>query len=290
MNTDDKIALLLAAAAAEPNVQRQIRKHLAKQGWQGAPELFARLGVQPALQRRDEILARCQKAGIDYTLLGTGSYPKALAHIPDAPLVLYYKGDISVCNLNSVAVVGSRAATPAACAMAQEFGTQIAQRDMSVVSGLAVGIDAAGHIGALQAYGITVGVLAHGLDRVHPAANAGLAQRIVDQGGALISEYEPGIKVNPRQLMYRNRIQTGLSQAVIVVQAAAKSGTMCTADYCRKHKRILATWSAPENAADPAFGGNTLLLAQSLARPVGADAPLAALLDDAQKAFSRKGE
>ena len=174
----------------------------------------------------EEHLLFLADSGINVLTLFDDDYPKSLRRIDDTPPLLYVKGNIRDEDDCAVAVVGSHQASLEGVEMATKLGRALAERGVTVVSGLALGIDTAGHRGALQGGGRTIAVLGSGLNVIHPKQNVELAECIATNG-ALISEYPLKAPVNVGQLMARNRIVTGLSGAVIIVEAALNSsGTM----------------------------------------------------------------
>lgn len=164
------------------------------------------------------------------------SYPPQLAAIADPPAQLYLRGAAAALAAPAIAIVGSRHPTPAGRATAFDFARQFATRGLVVVSGLAAGIDAAAHHGALAAGGLTVAVCGTGLDRTYPPGHAGLAARIVAQG-ALVSEFPPGTPPRPYHFPRRNRILSGLSLGVLVVEARYRSGSLITARLAAEQGR-----------------------------------------------------
>ena len=159
---------------------------------------------------------------------GDAAFPPALLQTADPPLLLYVQGDASRLALPSLAVVGSRHPTPQGEANARAFAATLSGHGIVVVSGLAQGIDAAAHEGALSAAAGTVAVVGTGLDRVYPARHRDLAHRIAAHG-ALVSEFAPGTPPLPEHFPRRNRIIAGLSQGTLVVEAALQSGSLITA-------------------------------------------------------------
>ena len=155
-------------------------------------------------------------------------YPALLRQIHDPPRVLYVRGDISAITIPCIAMVGSRAATGFGKKVAHDFGRRLAGHGFAVVSGVALGIDGAAHRGALEA-GQTIGVLGCGVDVVYPRSHRGLYQAIVDNG-VLVSEYPFGVRPDAHRFPARNRIISGLSLGVVVVEAAARSGSLITAE------------------------------------------------------------
>ncbi len=162
-------------------------------------------------------------------------YPRLLCEIKNPPLVLYYKGDISLLNKRCIAVVGTRKATQRGTYHARSFSRELAANDIVVVSGMATGIDSAAHMGALGV-GSTCAVLACGVDVVYPAENKELYNRICDEG-VVVSEYMPGTPPIRTMFPARNRIISGLSESVLLVEAPKRSGAMITVDHALEQNR-----------------------------------------------------
>jgi DNA processing protein len=165
---------------------------------------------------------------MDSVRLGSSRFPPLLAEIPNPPRLLWFRGDLSICEKTVVAIVGARAASRAGTAAAGAVAGDLARAGVAVASGLARGIDAAAHTGALEAGGATIAVLGTGIDYAYPPENEGLFHRIA-RDGLLITEFEPGVLPYPGNFPRRNRIISGLSRAVLVVEAAEKSGSLITA-------------------------------------------------------------
>jgi DNA processing protein len=166
--------------------------------------------------------------GIEPLVSADERYPPLLGCIPDPPPVLWVRGDPAVVSRPTVAIVGSRAATPYALEVAGRLAAELADRGLLVASGLARGVDSAAHRGCLDAGGLTVGVLGSGLDRIYPPEHGALAVNISRQG-ALVGELAPGAPPLPEHFPLRNRIISGISLAVVVVEASEKSGSLITA-------------------------------------------------------------
>lgn len=177
------------------------------------------------------------KAGVQLFTHGGPGYPALLGMAADAPFFLYVKGTLPL--QNTLAVIGTRAPTPRGSVVASKIAGHFASSGVSIVSGLAVGIDAAAHVAALDAGGHTVAVLGHGLQTIYPREHAALSERILAQGGALVSEYPFGTPLVPRRLFERDRIQAGLSQAVVMVQSKPDGGSMHTAKAALRYGRRL---------------------------------------------------
>jgi DNA processing protein len=176
---------------------------------------------------------------------GEAGYPARLAGLAPAPASLWCVGRLPRPQVPCVAVVGSRAASGAGCEKARQWAGALARRGFAIVSGGAFGIDAAAHEGALAAGGETFAVLGCGVDVVYPDRHVSLFARIAQQGG-LISELPPGTTPKARQFPARNRIIAALADAVLVVEAAARSGGLITAGHARKRgQRVLAAPGTP---------------------------------------------
>jgi DNA processing protein len=189
----------------------------------------------------DRALARAARRGIVPLVLGTAGYPQALEAIVDPPVVLWCRGlepdggpggGLDGCTDSAVAVVGARAATAYARAVAARLGTDLADRGVTVVSGLARGVDVAAHGGALESAGdwCTVAVLGCGVDVTYPPEHGEMAEAIAGRG-AIVSEFPPGTPPRAEHFPRRNRVISGLARAVVVVEASARSGALITADY-----------------------------------------------------------
>ena len=164
-------------------------------------------------------------------------YPAYLAEISDPPAVLWLRGNRAALGRPAVAIVGSRSASPYAQEVAEQLAGALSRQGVAVVSGLARGVDAAAHRGALDGPGGTIAVVGSGVDVVYPLEHAALAGRIADEGGALISELPPGMPPLPHHFPRRNRLISGLSLAVVVVEAAAQSGSLITARFAAEQGR-----------------------------------------------------
>ena len=165
---------------------------------------------------------------MDAIRLGSSRFPPLLAEISDPPRVLWFRGDLSICDKTVVAIVGARKASREGIAAAEAIAGDLARAGIVIASGLARGIDSAAHTGALDAGGTTIAVLGTGIDQVYPPENGALFERIASHG-LLMTEFPPGAPPYMGNFPRRNRIISGLSRAVLVVEAAEKSGSLITA-------------------------------------------------------------
>jgi DNA processing protein len=187
-----------------------------------------------AIARDEQWLAGPQRSIVRW---GEPAYPSLLASIPDQPLVLFVEGDPAILGLPQLAIVGSRNPTPIGRDTATQFAEHLARSGLAITSGLALGIDAASHRGALRASGRTVAVLGCGLDAVYPRENAALAAEIVERGGAVIADLPTGTPPLKQNFPRRNRIISGLSVGTLVVEAALQSGSLITARLAAEQGR-----------------------------------------------------
>lgn len=158
-------------------------------------------------------------------------YPKSLKNIYDPPIVLYIKGNKKILNNKSVAIIGCRNCSIYGQNAAKYFGYNLSKYNINIISGMAKGIDSFAHIGAINANKKTIAVVGTGLDIVYPKENKKIQEQILKTGGAIISEYLPGTKPEKRNFPARNRIISGISNIIIVVEAKEKSGTLITVDF-----------------------------------------------------------
>ena len=230
--------------------------------WQADSKCFpgevAQVLEDKDLTQAKQIAARCSRDNIRILTYGDAAYPEKLRYIEDPPLVLYYMGKLPDWNAQPlIGVVGTRKASPYGLHTARLMAAHIGVCGGLVVSGAAFGIDAAAMEGALDAGCSAVGVLGGGVDVVYPAANRPLYRR-TEENGCLISEYPPGTRPYPGQFLQRNRIISGLSDGVLVVEAPAKSGALNTARHAFRQGRDM--FVVPGNlGVDSCQGSNSLL-------------------------------
>jgi DNA processing protein len=195
-------------------------------------------------RKTDLIAYYCEKLNIGMLFYFDDKYPKILLNCSDPPFLLYFRGNPDVLSGTNVSVVGTRRLTSFGRKAAIEFSYDASMDGVNVVSGLAIGCDSAAHIGALDAYydcfereedcnkvGRTIAVLPCAADDIVPSSNKRLAQKIIESGGCLISEYEPTSQIANWHFVQRNRIIAGLSQSTVVIEAPVGSGALITVDY-----------------------------------------------------------
>ncbi|HVM22846.1 MAG TPA: DNA-processing protein DprA [Sphingomicrobium sp.] len=226
---------------------------------EAVPELARRGGgTAPRLYSRDEAereIARVEKLGAKFLILGQGLYPRQLAEMEDAPPLLIAKGNLGLLDRPAVAIVGARNASAAACRFARGLAHDLGQLGFVVVSGLARGIDAAAHDGAMDAG--TIGCAAGGIDVFYPPENEE-RQRRMWEVGLVISERPPGLEPRSRDFPRRNRIIAGMAAGTVVVEAAPRSGSLITARLAAEAGREVM--AVPGSPLDPrARGCNQLI-------------------------------
>ena len=200
------------------------------------PKLAAAIPTLADSAVADDVIALCRKRSVDIFLEGRDGYPPLLSRIDDPPGLLFVRGTLLPQDSLSVAIVGARHATAYGLKVAEQLGASLARAGYTVVSGLARGIDAAAHRGAIKAGGRTIAVLGSGVLNVYPPEHADLAREVIDSG-ALISELPPLTAPAVGTFPQRNRIVSGLSLGVVVVQAAERSGALITARLATEQGR-----------------------------------------------------
>jgi DNA processing protein len=216
--------------------------------------LLARRQIDPEQEWR-----RAQQAGVQVLTWDDPDYPELLRQMDDSPPVLYVKGELLTIDQLAVALVGTRRASAYGREVAHKLGAELAQNGVTVVSGLALGVDAVAHKAALDAGGRTVAVLGSGVDQVYPLQHRTLAAQLMQQG-ALVSEYPLGTRPEANNFPPRNRIISGLSRAVVIVEAGVRSGALITANYAAEQGREV--FAVPGNILSPASAGCNDLIRQ----------------------------
>jgi DNA processing protein len=222
---------------------------------QGVPEFVARTLLSDRLKSQAEAeLAKCQQNQVEILTILDESYPQLLKQIYDPPILLFVKGDATFLSDPTIAIVGSRRATPYGVNAAEKLARELARRGLTICSGLARGIDSAAHRGALEVHGKTIAVLGSGLDQIYPRENKKMAQQI-EQGGCVISEFPLGTGPSPQNFPIRNRIISGLSLGTCLVEAAEFSGSLITGRLALEQGREVM--AVPGNITSPnSFGPN----------------------------------
>jgi len=225
---------------------------------------FGRSDLRSACRDAERILAQARSCGLTVIGRGDGAYPAGLLHLADPPPVLFTRGRTELLEAESVTIVGARRATARARDLAERLAAAVARSGRPVVSGMALGIDAAAHRGALSAAGPTIAVLGTGADVPYPRSQARLYREIVARG-LVVSELSPGTPALPHHFPRRNRVLAALGRATVVVEAGARSGALITVDHALDLGRDV--WAVPGPIERPGSEGSNRLLAEG-ARPL----------------------
>jgi DNA processing protein len=211
-----------------------------------------------SLELAQQECVKAAGAGAKIISLSDPEYPPRLKEIYDPPIVLFVKGSVEVLAQPGIAMVGTRHPTPYGSGMAERLSTDLAARGLVIISGLARGIDTASHRGAIAAKGKTVAVLGTGIDVMYPKENTRLTEQMVALGGSLITEFPVGTPPTPQNFPIRNRIISGMSAGVLVVEAAEYSGTRITSRCALEQNRDV--YAVPGNVTNKSsWGPNTLI-------------------------------
>ncbi len=216
------------------------------------------IALGKSLELAAEEMDRAKELGARVIVPGDAEYPRRLLEIYDPPLVLYLKGDAEVIDKTGIAIVGTRHPTPYGTGMAERLACDLAVRGLIVFSGMARGIDTAAHRGALSAHGRTVAIWGTGIDEVYPKENRKIADQILASGGAILTEFPLGTFPAPQNFPIRNRIISGISIGVLVLEAGEFSGTRVTARCALEQGREV--FAVPGNVTNKlSWGPNTLI-------------------------------
>ena len=218
-----------------------------------AREILNRSSFRTAEQQ----IAFVERNGVRVLFYTDEDYPKRLRNCDDAPVLLYYKGNANLNRPRMISVVGTRNATEYGRQICRELAVALAPYDATIVSGMAYGIDIAAHQESLNAHVPTIGVLAHGLDRIYPSGHFGVAQKMIADGG-LITEFPLFTSPEKENFPKRNRIIAGMTDATIVVEAAAKGGALITADIANSYARDV--YAFPGRTTDRSSAGCNFLI------------------------------
>jgi DNA processing protein len=241
------------------DIERVFRASLTELEASGIPAVSAQsIALDKSYELAEDEFVKTAEAGAKIVAIGDPDYPQRLTEIYDPPLALRVRGDVSILSKPGIAVVGTRHPTPYGLGMSERLSCDLAARGLILFSGLARGVDTAAHRGAVNARGKTVAVFGTGVDEIYPRANKKLSEEILQFGGALISEFPTGTFPAPQNFPIRNRIISGLSVGVLVIEAGEYSGTRitssCALEQCRE------VFAVPGNVTNKlAWGPNTLI-------------------------------
>ncbi|WP_326831271.1 DNA-processing protein DprA [Bombella mellum] len=231
----------------------------------------------PSTTRIEDEIVWLEKRGACHLLRSDAAYPHLLTTLPNAPVLLFAQGSTDLLSAPSLAIVGARKASSPALNLTERFAAGLAEAGLTIISGLARGIDGAAHRGALP-FGRTIAALPGGLDITYPPEHADL-QAAIAREGCLITEYPPGMPANARHFPRRNHLIAGLSRGCLLVEAARRSGTLITAQLAATFQRLL--FAVPGFPEDPRSSGGNDLLKQNRAILVERFQDILTALDDA---------
>ena len=241
-------------------------------------EAISKEDLEEAYHTAQRIMTCCEQNGVGVMSYYEDCFPKELRVCVnetgklDPPILLYYEGNIKVFERPGIAVIGTREPTVNGVHAGKYFSSEFAKNGYNIVSGLAVGCDAAGHQGALEAGGVTTAFLANGLDweSIYPKENLELARNIIEKGGLLLSEYPVGQSCGRYGLVARDRLQAGLSYATVVIQTGEKGGTMHAVNATINSGKLLfaVEYKNGEDATHEKVQGNVKLIREGKAHPL----------------------
>lgn len=259
---DVNFAKLLSATGSAKDVWHLSQSVLNKISGIGS-QVSKNIGDKAYLEFAEKEIEFCKKNKIYIRLKHLGQLPYLLSECPDAPAILYQKGVFDE-KRKCVSVVGTRRMTPYGRNFVEELMGQLSNQNVIIVSGLALGTDGCAHQEALNNNLPTMGVLAHGLDRIYPAVHQKMAQEILAHEGALVSEFNSSHKTSREHFLQRNRIVAGLSEFTIVVESAYGGGSMSTVNYANQYNREV--FALPGRLSDKYSQGCNLVISQNKAK------------------------
>lgn len=239
--------------------------------------------INSAVSKATQIIETCEKYNIKIISYVDTNYPERLFSSDDPPAILYYIGSIDFLNQGkkAVAIIGTLTPTDLGSRIAIRIGERIAEAGFISVSGLALGCDTGGHTGSINKSGLSVAILANGLEKVYPEENTDLAKKITEHGGCIISEYPPETIMQRGYFVDRDRLQAALSDAIFVVETDIQDGTMHTVSFGRKYGKPIYCFKHPENYLSiPVTQGNQKLIIDGTAIPIGDKDDIANFISD----------
>jgi DNA processing protein len=214
----------------------------------------------------DHIINKSERLNCRLIIPEEDIYPNLLKEIPDPPLLLWVKGSVDLLNNAGIAIVGTRSPSLYGKEVTKQFTSELVEYSVTIISGLAYGIDTVAHTTAVKTGGKTIAVLGSGIDRIYPSMNINLADKIIESGGAIISEFPPGTKPDYMNFPMRNRVVSGLSLGVLVVETANEGGSMITARLALDQNREV--FVIPHNLSNKRASGCHKLLRESTGKLV----------------------
>lgn len=247
---------LLSYTGSAEGVFRSSRKALNKIPGIG-PQISNHILSSDALHLAETELRHMERHGIQAVFCLEPDYPARLKHYPDSPFVLFFKGNADLNPANSIAIIGTRKPSPLGLAFCEELIYGLHAYTPTIISGMAYGIDICAHRAALRGGFPTIGILAHGLEHLYPAAHQATADRILEEGG-LLTEYPFSTLPEKEHFPLRNRVVAGMSDAVVVIETGAEGGSMITAQFANDYNKDV--FAVPGRVRDPHAAGCNLLI------------------------------
>jgi DNA processing protein len=253
--TTEKIYYNLINILLESNYQKINKFYQKYHSWKKA---LSNINYDLKKYHPEKEYQKLEKLNIKLILKQEKNYPALLKEIPFAPFGIYVLGNSNIFNHKSIAIVGTRKATSEGKILAKKFSFKLASYQLNIISGLALGIDSAAHFGALEACGKTIAVLGSGFLNIYPKINQNLAKKIINQNGALVSEYNIYAQSLPYRFLERNRIISGLSLGVLIIEAPKESGALNTARFAIEQNKEL--WVIPGGINNFNYYGSNKLI------------------------------
>lgn len=217
--------------------------------------------ITSALFEADNLIESCSKLGIEIISIRNRNYPIRFRELKTPPLIIYGKGNLNLINYeNAIAVIGTREPTNFGRKAGYKLTKYFVENGLIVISGLALGCDTVAHRSCLDHNGKTIAILPNGLDKIYPKENSKLADEILAKGGALISEYPIGTIPRRNNFIQRDRLQSGLSKGICVIESDRESGTMHTTNFAFEQHKIIGALSHPEKYLSSKSNGNKYII------------------------------
>lgn len=223
-------------------------------------KIIKELSNKKYIENIEKYVQYMDKYNIKILTINDETYPEKLKAIYDPPVVLYYKGNISIINKKSIAIIGCRDCSSYGVQLARYFSNLLSVHNINIISGLAKGVDSYAHIGCLNTKGKTIAVIGNGLDNIYPNENKKLSDSIIKNQGLILSEYIVGTKPLKRNFPARNRIISALSNGILVIEAKFKSGTLITVDFGLEQGKNI--YAIPGNITSNYSNGTNELIKQ----------------------------
>ncbi|MGB9608806.1 MAG: DNA-processing protein DprA [Minisyncoccia bacterium] len=255
LNIKEKISFNLLNILLESNYQRLNKLYQKYNSWS---KILQNTDYDSLKYDPEKEYKKLENNKIKLILKDEEKYPRLLKEIPLAPYGIYVLGNENILNQKTIAIVGTRKATAEGKLIAKKFAEELSRYNLNIASGLALGIDSAAHLGALENNGKTIAILGNGLLNIYPATNKNLAEKIINSNGAIISEYNIYAASLPYRFLERNRIISGLSLGVLIIEAPQESGALNTARFASDQNREV--WVVPGSIFNSNFLGSHKLI------------------------------